>query len=264
MKRSIIVLHVLLFILFLTAVHTNAEEWVEFENKPEALQLEGILTKPQGDGPFPAVVMLCGCGGLKKKEDAEQQKAWVERLVSWGYVTLQVDSFAPRGYDNICGTLGAVGAINRLYDAYSARSYLTTLGFVDSKNIAVMGWSHGGMAIMAIVDGMNRDKGSKPFQAAIAFYPYCERLYRFDTPLLILIGDKDDWCPASQCVALKNSRTVKDSKFEFSVKTYPNAYHSFDFEGLKIDSYGHHAEYDPEATADAIQQTKDFLAKYLE
>jgi dienelactone hydrolase len=52
-------------------------------------------------------------------------------------------------------------------------------------------------------------------------------------------------------------------KYEFTLKVYPNAYHAFDFEWLKEDSQGRHAEYNPEAASDAIAQTKDFLARYL-
>jgi hypothetical protein len=32
---------------------------------------------------------------------------------------------------------------------------------------------------------------------------------------------------------------------------------------MKEDFDGHHLEYDPEVTADAITQTEDFFAKYL-
>jgi dienelactone hydrolase len=263
MMRERIALGTLLFAMFLGAVHVHADEWVKFKNEPEKLQLEGILTKPEGKGPYPAVVMLCGCGGLKKKEDAEQQKAWADRLAGWGYVSLRVDSFGPRGYDNICDKTGILGDRSRSNDAYSAKSYLEKLRYIDSKRIAAMGWSHGGWAAMKIIDGAFRDKDLSPFQAAIAFYPWCASLLRFDTPLLILIGEKDDWCPASRCENLKKLDEVKDSKSEFKLIVYANAYHAFDFEGLNEDSNGHHAEYNPEATADAIQQTKDFLAKYL-
>ncbi len=56
-----------LFLLFFSAlVSISAQDWVSFEGKTlagEKLQLAGILTVPKGDGPFSAVVMLCGCAG---------------------------------------------------------------------------------------------------------------------------------------------------------------------------------------------------------
>jgi dienelactone hydrolase len=126
-----------------------------------------------------------------------------------------------------------------------------------------MGWSHGGCTVMRIVDRQSRPKDSQPFQVAIAFYPYCDYLYELDTPLLILCGEKDDDLPSSLCLKLDELGPTKKSLYEINLKIYPNAYHCFDFEGLSKDELGHHYEYNPEAAADAIIQTRDFLAKYF-
>jgi len=197
-----------------------AAEWVGFEGRTvggDKLQLRGILNKPIGDGPFPAVVLFCGCGGLKNENDAKQQEAWAKRLTSWGYVSLQVDSYGPRNYDTVCDNNYAVNSLMRSYDAYSVKSYRATLAFVDSKNLAVMGWSHGGWAVMRIVDGLYRDTDSTAFQAAIAFYPWCDMLSDLDTPLLILSGEKDEMCPASSCELLRDSPGLKESSCEFTL-----------------------------------------------
>jgi dienelactone hydrolase len=266
-KSRIAIPSVLFLTLFFAVVYVNAEEWVKFNGKTmmgEELPLAGMLNVPKGKGPFPAVVMLCGCGGLRNEGDAKQQKTWARLLMSWGYVSLQVDSFGPRGYDSICDMTSKVSDGMRALDAYSAKSYLAKLKYVDAKNIAVIGWSHGGWTIMRIVEGWHRDKDVEPFRAAIAFYPWCDSfLTAFDTPLLILIGEKDDWCPADRCETFKNLEIVRNSKYECKLKIYPNVYHSFDFKGLKADMFGHHVEYNPEATTDAIAQTREFLAKYL-
>jgi dienelactone hydrolase len=265
-ERARIPVTVLFLAILVAALPAFAAEKVTIPARTEAgeeMRLPGILHRPSGSGPFPAVVMLCGCGGFDKKEDARHQGAWAQRLVEWGYVALQVDSFSPRGPSNICEDTSTVSDGERSHDAFSAKTYLSALPFVDPKRIAVVGWSHGGWAVMRIVDGYYRDKAVNPFKAAVAFYPYCQPLYGPDTPLLVLIGKKDDWCPASNCESLKQYGAYKDSKYEFTLKVYPNAYHAFDFEGLKEDSFGHHAEYDPEATSDAVSQTRDFLSRYL-
>jgi hypothetical protein len=61
------------------------------------LQLPGILHKPGGDGPFPALVMLVGCEGNTHPAPplAKQHAQWVDRVVGWGYVALELDSFSP-------------------------------------------------------------------------------------------------------------------------------------------------------------------------
>ncbi len=256
-----------LFLAFLVAaLPAIAAEQVRIPGRTETgeqMQLPGILYKPGGSGPFPAVVMLCGCGGFDKKEDARHQATWAQRLVEWGYIALRVDSFSPRGSSNICEDTSTVSDSERSHDAYAAKAYLSDLPLVDPQRIAVMGWSHGGWSVMRIIDGYYRDETVAPFKAAVAFYPYCQTIYKPDTPLLVLIGKKDDWCPAILCEYLKKSEEYRKSKYEFTLKVYPNAYHAFDFEGLKEDSLGHHAEYDPEAATDAIVQAKDFLSRYL-
>ena len=253
-------------VFFLGVIPIDSQEWVAFEGTTamgEKLQLTGILKAPEGEGPFPAVVMLHVCAGLKDDNSAKQLNAWSERLVDWGYVTLQVDSFGPRGYGNICENTDRVSLIERSFDAFSAKSYLTTLKYVDSKNIAAIGWSHGAWGIMALVDGIYRDENTNPFEAAIAFYPWCESLTSFDTPLLILIGEKDAWCPSSRCITTKMNAEADEFESELKLIVYPNVYHCFDVEGVNKTYLGYHIEYNPEATADAILQVKGFLAKYL-
>jgi hypothetical protein len=67
----------------------------------ESLMLKGTLMKPKGDGPFPAVVLLHGCEGMGGA-GSDAYNRWASRLKSWGYLTLQVDSFGPRGDSFIC------------------------------------------------------------------------------------------------------------------------------------------------------------------
>ena len=43
----------------------------------EQLSLKGIINKLAGDGPFPAVVLLCGCGGLDRQSEISNANAYV-------------------------------------------------------------------------------------------------------------------------------------------------------------------------------------------
>ena len=110
-----------------------------FKSKLDKIGISGILTKPDGNGPIPTVVFLHGCAGLD--ETNNRDNAWLNRLVKWGYATFQVDSFRPRDISTICNNwnlrCGMVG--KRAQDAYEARSYLSTLSFVDPNRVAVMG-----------------------------------------------------------------------------------------------------------------------------
>jgi dienelactone hydrolase len=220
------------------------------------LTLSGKLTKPQSDGPFPAIIMLHSCDGINKRDTQ-----WVGRLASWGYVVLQVDSLGPRGISgtSVCDdtTLMIDMIQKRAQDAYDGKSYLNGLSFVDQKRIAVMGWSHGGMTTLSVI-GQKRDD---PFRSAIAFYPYCyQLLFNHNAPLLILIGEKDDWTPDYACsTQMRPAQTGP----EVILKIYPNATHAFDWEGMDRSYSGHRLLYNPVATSDAIIQVKAFLTKHL-
>jgi dienelactone hydrolase len=238
------------------------------------LQLPAILHRPVGAGPFAAVVMLCGQGGWAGGgPNAEHQSFWARKLAGWGYVALQVESFAPRGPK----AMETVSADTVCRDAYAAKTCLSGLAFVDPENIAVMGWSHGGIAVLSIVDrslilgreqlipdgqGVSVRKVA-PFKAAVAFYPYCHAVTDPDTPLLVLTGRRDDTCPSYLTGLLEKS--YERTNQEFSLKIYPHAYHAFDLEALKggIAINRHHFEYDPQATADAITRTKAFLLRHI-
>ncbi|WP_245468139.1 MULTISPECIES: hypothetical protein [unclassified Mesorhizobium] len=99
-------------------------------NTVHGAPLQGYLTQPQGRGPFPAIVLLHGCAGVLSND----RQAWPERLSSWGYVVLVVDSFSTRGIHDTCNGL----LVDRVYDAYGALEFLSKYGFVDSSRIALM------------------------------------------------------------------------------------------------------------------------------
>ena len=224
------------------------------------LILTARLQKPAGTGKFPAVVLLHGCGGMQPKRDHR----WAERLVSWGFATLQVDSFKPRGISSVC-TLGGKESADmlarRVTDAYDAQQFLASLPFVDNKRIAIMGWSNGGSTTLNVL----YQKRDDPFHAAIAMYPSCRKsLADLNAPLLILIGEKDDWTPTERCVSMIPSGK---SSFEVTLRAYPNAYHAFDSVGKPREVMGsqgsHHLEYNVTAELDSIDRVKNFLKKYL-
>jgi len=275
-KRSTIS-WVLAGILIIGTVTLSTAEDVTFQGTTKTkagdfVMLQGKLTKPQGNGPFPAIVMLHGCRGIDKAQDA-----WAGRFASWGYVALQVDSLAARGQKEICATPFIIPFPTRVQDAYDSKAYLGGLPFVDRNRIAVAGWSHGGALTIASVSPRNylawatinltfatlSRKPEAPFRAAIAFYPWIcvAQLNDSEAPLLILTGDLDPFAPLA---FLKTNMPSEKTPYEVILKVYPGASHTFDSEGLDtVTPVGFRLKYDPAATADAAVQAKDFLGKHL-
>lgn len=231
-----------------------------FPTRGNPIAISGELERPAGEGPFPAIVILHGCGGPWPLRD----DMWSRRLVDWGYVVLRVDSFGPRGFsEGTCDQIGSVTPLTRAEDAHAAKAYLKNLYSVDGSNIAIMGWSHGAMSVLwaientYMVDAIRPD----PFKAAIAMYPWCEQvLFRPDAPLLLLIGEMDDWTPASRCERMELRDPIVN---DMTLKVYPGAMHDFDVPGLNTEVLGHVLQYNPDAAADAQIRIKAFLSTHL-
>src|SRR5258707_12597944 len=60
--------------------------------------LHAQLYKPDGDGPFPVVIALHGCGGLAGHSEPVQARYrdWAEQLLKAGNAVLLPDSYASR------------------------------------------------------------------------------------------------------------------------------------------------------------------------
>lgn len=218
--------------------------------------LTGRLKKPDGTGPFPAVILLHGCGGIWRWDEV-----WSDRLAEWGYVALSIDSLGPRGMGSICDRPGALSGPARALDAHGAKTFLASVSFVDRKRIAVLGMSHGGWAALeAIRRTTTSDLGLEPFQAAVTLYPWCGEPSDLDAPLLILIGDRDDWSPVARC---SSYIAGAHSSAEAVLKVYPGAHHLFDLPGVDMRENGHVLRYNVEHATDAIRQVREFLARHL-
>ncbi|MBC7617516.1 MAG: dienelactone hydrolase family protein [Candidatus Saccharibacteria bacterium] len=205
-------------------------------NSPKSLVAYRYL--PASAPPHPAVVMLHGCGGAydKRGEIGARQRMWGEYLASHGFVALLVDSFTPRDTTQICTIKFGERTLketDRAGDAYAALAWLRQQPGVDAQRISVMGWSHGaGVALQVISNAQQADALKGGFHAAVSFYPGCtSRNKKADqfhpyAPLLVLMGESDDWTPAAPCQALTDTLAQRGEPMR--IVLYPDTYHDFD------------------------------------
>jgi dienelactone hydrolase len=236
---------------------------VEFENPlASPMPLQGYLRQPTGAGPSPAVVLLHGCNGSWGRLD----ESWGKRIVAWGYVTLTVDSFGPRGIKSTCSS-GA--PVDLVLDAYRALNFLVRQPFVDPARVAVLGFSQGGwLALTSIEHGAIEQNSQNKFRAAAAFYPKClGSKGNMTVPTLILIGELDDWTLAQECRNMVDGRDdwgisrTRGEGVPVRLIVYPGAYHAFDAPVLErpIEFLGHHLEYNKLAADQATDALREFL-----
>ena len=158
----------------------------------------GELFMPPGTRPFPGMVVLHGCDGV-----GAHYRLLARRLAAWGYATILVDSFRPRGVTNVCNAGLEVPPEAQASDAFAAAAYLRTLPQVRADRIGVIGFSHGGWAVLkAVLSDVVANLHGTPFAPAVAFYPGCSApASALVTDTLVLIGSDDDWTPAQRCGA---------------------------------------------------------------
>ena len=199
--------------------------------------LTSWLAKPEGDGPFPAVVLAHGCSGLER--NTAHRTVWrglgrhAALLSENGYVTLILDSFGPRRISDGCQT-GAKYYSLQVNDAHAAFDHLASLPFVDAERIGLVGLSLGGGTALRLAQRgythHRKASGRGTYAALVAYYPWCEAAWAFslDRPVLILIGADDDWTPAPRCIGLDALARKAVNRPVLELKVYPDAHHSFD------------------------------------
>jgi dienelactone hydrolase len=226
-------------------------------------RIQGYLARPEGTGPFPAVVGLHGCGGMPETT----KRMLGDQLVGWGYVVLLVDSFATRGVDHDCFKGFLLAA--RMSDAYGALAFLAGLAFVDPQRVAAVGFSKGGGTALSLSDGsfsfkLPIDAGASKFRAAVAFNPPCKAAgARPSIPTLILIGTLDEWTPAVDCTEKAAAWGAEEVPVDLVL--YPNVHHGFYYQDLRPGKamLGRWLEYNEEAAIDSTRRMREFLERHL-
>lgn len=188
------------------------------------------LQRPDGPGPFSAVMMVSGCSGFTPDIAPTSYTRVADRLKQQGFVVIFVDYLGARRLAR-CTDRGQV-LVNHDeigQEILASATYLRTLPFVKATDITVIGWSWGGAGVIEALREMK--PGEPPVRAAVAYYPPCERSrpWKVAVPVLLLLGALDDVAPPGPCQALAKKLPAGTS---VTVKLYPDARHGFDAEEL--------------------------------
>jgi dienelactone hydrolase len=142
------------------------------------LRVHDEIQRPEGQGPFPTVLLVPGCTGTQ-----DFHRGWARFFVETGFAAVILDSFTGRGFAPGC-------AGERGWGRERAGEILVTLDdlrgrrFVDAERLALVGWAQGGRAVMdalaygrtgALPPGLTRlpPGGLAGVRALALLYPDC-------------------------------------------------------------------------------------------
>jgi dienelactone hydrolase len=241
------------------------------------LTLHAQLYKPDGDGPFPTVIALHGCGGLAGHSEPvlPRYRDWAELLLKAGHAVLLPDSYGSRELGPQCGVKErrVLARRERVADIVAARQWLSQQAWVAHDRVSLMGWAGGGSALLWAVRPQSSSRNATAdFRSAIAFYPDCRVSsglgWSARVPTLLLIGAKDDISSPSACRAMIDGARGRSALTRIEI--YPGASHDFDRPDLPLHAVGGndaaspehgHIGTDADARSDAQARVAEWLAR---
>jgi dienelactone hydrolase len=240
--------------------------------------LHAQLYKPEGDGPFPTVIALHGCGGLTGRSEPIQPRYhdWSEQLLKEGNAVLFPDSYGSRELGPQChaGERRVRTRSDRVSDILASRQWLVRQPWAARDRISLLGWGNGASALLWAVRPQLSARDAEPdFRSAIAFYPDCRISsglgWSARVPTLLLIGAKDDVSSPAACRQMMDGARGRSALTRIVV--YPGAYQDFDRANFPVRAmtgasdptapeHGHIGT-DPEARTDSQKRVAEWLGR---
>jgi dienelactone hydrolase len=259
------------------AAASSAPRQVEIR-EGNSLLLKAYVYVPEGPGPFPVVIGMHACEGLRNSGGAisTRYRDWAERLGKAGFAVVYPDSYGSRDLGSQCRNRPVLLRTNRerVGDATAVLAWLQHQEFAKPDRVSLLGWSSGGVSVLWAVRPQAAGRDENPdFRSAVALYPGCNRLeisaWSARIPTLILIGGADDASSAKACEQMVTGARGRSAQARIVV--YPGAYHDFDHPNrplqvrngyaFSLDNSGRvHTGTNPAARADAIRRVTQFLA----
>jgi dienelactone hydrolase len=241
------------------------------------LTLHAQLYKPEGDGPFPTVIALHGCGGLGGQSEPvlPRYRDWAEQLLKTGHAVLLPDSYGSRELGPQCRVKErrVLARRERVADVNASRQWLLQQSWAARDRISLIGWASGASAVLWAVRPQLVLRSAGPdFRSAIAFYPDCRISsglgWSARVPTLLLIGAQDDVSSPTACRQVVEEARGRSALAQIVV--YPGAAHDFDRANLPLRAIAGadaalpergHIGTDADARRDSQRRVREWLSR---
>jgi len=117
---------------------------VIYENPDDGTRFAGTLTIPEGDGPYPAALMITGSGPQDRNESLMGHRPFLviaDYLTRRGIAVLRVDD---RGVGGSTGNVMEATIADNIVDALAGVAFLRARDEIDPDRVGLIGHSEGG------------------------------------------------------------------------------------------------------------------------
>ena len=221
-------------VVFQSASYLDFRQLLSREAPAATVTVPAILSFPEGaKDRYPAVVVAHTIAGYLDVNEGRYAAA----LRKAGFATLTYDSFAARGTTGLALSRSGPGLWpSGVADAYAALRLLAGHPRIDASRVAIVGFSYGGeVAHLAAFERLRAalDPGQARFAAHISYYPagvfgaIAEPGAYTGSPILTLLGERDDNLPVAKFQGYLAYAKAAGSPTPIEVVTYPGAYHAW-------------------------------------
>lgn len=221
-------------VTFQSASYADFRQLLSREAPAATVTVPATLSFPdEARDRYPAVVVVHAIAGY-----LEANEGWyAAELRKAGFATLTYDSFAARGTTGLAMSRSGPGLWpTGVADAYAALRLLAGHPKIDATRVAIAGFSYGGeVAHLAAFEQLRAalNPGPARFAAHVAYYPagvfgaLAEPGAYTGSPILMLLGDKDDNLPVAKVENYLAYAKAAGAPAPIEAVTYPGAYHAW-------------------------------------
>jgi dienelactone hydrolase len=226
-------------VTFQSATYVDFRQLLSREAPAATLTVPATLGFPEeARDRYPAVVVVHTIAGYQESNEGQ----YAAELRKAGFATLTYDSFAARGATGLALSRSGPGLWpSGIADAYAALRLLAGHPRIDAGRIAIAGFSYGGeVAHLAAFQRLRAalDPGQARFAAHVAYYPagvfgaIAEQEAYTGSPVLMLLGEKDDNLPVAKIESYLAFAKAAGFSAPIQTVTYSDAYHAWTVPGL--------------------------------